>query len=91
MKSLVDVSRRVSAILNGVPSLKIAALFGSASRRKFVRDIDLGVVMEPEPDLKGLIALANMLEDALGIPVDVIPLREAPSKPRLKALMEVLR
>jgi predicted nucleotidyltransferase len=34
--------------------------------------------MEPEPSLRELITLANVLEGTLGIPVDIIPLRKAP-------------
>ncbi|MEM2122272.1 MAG: nucleotidyltransferase domain-containing protein [Candidatus Bathyarchaeia archaeon] len=86
--SLEDVSRRILTVLNRVPSLKIALLFGSASRRMIARDVDVGVVMEPELDLKSLIALANKLEDMLGIPVDLVPLRKASPKLKLKALLE---
>lgn len=84
--ALEEVSKKMVAVLSGLSSLKIAVLFGSALRRRIVRDLDLGIVMEPEPSLRELIRLANVLEDTLGIPVDIIPLRKAPPKLRLKAL-----
>jgi len=76
--ALEEVSKKMVAVLSGLSSLKIAVLFGSALRRRIVRDLDLGIVMEPEPSLRELITLANVLEGTLGIPVDIIPLRKAP-------------
>lgn len=74
--ALEEVSKKMVTVLSGLSSLNIAVLFGSALRRRIVRD--LGIVMEPEPSLRELITLANVLEGTLGIPVDIIPLRKAP-------------
>lgn len=84
--SVEDVSRKLREILSGIAGVKIAVLFGSVLRRNIVRDLDVGIVMEPEPDLKELIKVSNAIEDELGIPVDLVPLRRTPPKLRLKAL-----
>ncbi len=81
---LVD---RLRAVLGGRPELVIAVLFGSVLRRKLVRDLDIGVYFRSEESLTDVIDLSNMLEDELKLPVDVVPLRRAPPKLRLKALM----
>jgi predicted nucleotidyltransferase len=61
-------------------------LFGSILRRNFIRDLDVGVFMNPEPDIKRIAEISGILEDALGLPVDVIPLNWASPKLKLKAL-----
>jgi predicted nucleotidyltransferase len=78
-------------VLSTMPEVRIAVLFGSATRRRFVRDVDVGVCLDPEPELRGLIRIANRLEDALGVPVDVVPLKKAPPRLRLKALLKGVR
>jgi len=84
----VDVlSKKLMKVLEGIPGIKIAVVFGSILRRDYVRDVDLGVYMDPEPDLKEFIAVCNMIEDALGMPVDLVPLKETPPKLRFKALV----
>ena len=51
--------------------VKIAVLYGSATRRKLVRDIDIAVYMEPEPTLKQLLILEAKLEREIKIPVEL--------------------
>jgi len=80
------VSKKLKAVLAGMSEVKVAVLFGSVLRRSSVRDLDVGVFVDPEADLKRFISIGNKLEDALGIPVDVVMLRGAPPKLRLKAL-----
>jgi len=43
--------------------------------------------MNPEPDIKRIAEISGILEDALGLPVDVIPLNWASPKLKLKALL----
>jgi predicted nucleotidyltransferase len=86
-----EVAEKVRDVLSIIPEVRIAVLFGSVTRRKFVRDVDVGVCLDPEPELKGLIRMTNVLEDALGMPVDVVPLRKASPKLRLKALLKGVR
>ena len=81
----METLRRIFASMLEV---KIAVLFGSLTRRELVRDVDIGVYLDPKPNLKEFIKMANMLEDALGVPVDLVPLDKAPPKLRLKALSE---
>lgn len=89
--SLKEVSGKLKIILEDMPEVKIAVLFGSITRRNFVRDVDVGLYMDPEPDLRKLIKVAGILEDALKIPVDVVPLSKAPPKLRLKALTKGIK
>mgnify|MGYP000079447794 CR=1 FL=1 len=84
--SVGNVSEKLRNILGRISKVKIAVLFGSVLRREVVRDIDVGVVADPEFSLKELIRLSSTIEDELGAPVDLVPLRSAPPKLRLKAL-----
>jgi len=47
--------------------------------------------MNPEPDLKRITEISSILEDALKTPIDVVPLRPAPVRLRLKALLISVR
>jgi predicted nucleotidyltransferase len=85
------VAERLRSILNELPEVKIAVLFGSITRRNVVRDVDVGVYLDPQPRLRDLIKISNLLEDALGIPVDLVPLADAPPRLRLKAMLEGVR
>jgi len=42
--------------------------------------------MNPEPNFKRIAEISGILEDALGLPVDIIPLNWASPKLKLKAL-----
>jgi len=85
--SIEDASRRLRGILSGMMDVKVAVLFGSILRRNIIRDLDIGVFMNPEPNLKRIAEISGILEDALGLPVDVIPLNWASPKLKLKALL----
>jgi predicted nucleotidyltransferase len=85
--SIEDASRRLRGILSGMMDVKVAVLFGSILRRNIIRDLDIGVFMNPEPNLKRIAEISSILEDALGLPVDVIPLNWASPKLKLKALL----
>jgi predicted nucleotidyltransferase len=54
-------------------------------------NIDVGIYFRSGENLRDIIDLAGMLEDMLGLPVDVVPLRRAPPKLRLKALLDGVR
>jgi predicted nucleotidyltransferase len=54
-------------------------------------NIDVGIYFRSEENLRDIIDLAGMLEDMLGLPVDVVQLRRAPPKLRLKALLDGVR
>ena len=82
---VVEITKRV---LEKLDFIEIAVLFGSALRRKTVRDIDIGVVLSTEPSLSLINEIASTLESELGIPVDIVLLNEAPPLLRFKALVE---
>lgn len=89
--SVSEAAERLRRVLSGMPEVRIAVLFGSVTRRKFVRDVDVGVCLSSKEDLEDIIRLAGVLEDALEVPVDVVPLRRAPPKLRLKALLNGMK
>ncbi|MEM3437167.1 MAG: nucleotidyltransferase domain-containing protein [Nitrososphaerales archaeon] len=84
--SVETVSERLRAVLTSMSDVKIAVLFGSALTRNHVRDLDVGIFMNVEPDFKRVIEIVSALEDSIGVPVDVMPLNKAPPKLRFKAL-----
>lgn len=86
-----DVAEKLRRVLGDLPEVTIAVLFGSATRRKLVRDVDVGVCLSSSRGLKDFIRLAYRLEDALGVPVDLVPLRDAPPKLRLKILLNGIK
>jgi len=69
------------------PEVLLAILFGSATRRSLVRDLDLAILLRGL-DLMRLCKLAAELEGLTGIPVDLVPLDKAPPMIALKALRE---
>jgi predicted nucleotidyltransferase len=86
-----EVVKKLSKILRDMPKVKIALLFGSATRRRFVRDIDVGVYLNSQDELKDIIKITNLLEDALKVPVDVVPLLKVNPKLRLNALLNGIK
>jgi len=71
--------------------ISIALIFGSALKRARVRDIDVAVHADPKLDLYELIGLGSRLEDLLGVPVDVSPLKELAPCMRYKVMAEGTR
>ena len=66
----------------------LAIIFGSSLRRSLVRDLDIAVLLERRLDLMSLCKLIARLEELTGVPVDLVPLDEAPPAIVLKALQE---
>ncbi|MEM2094598.1 MAG: hypothetical protein QXI32_04815 [Candidatus Bathyarchaeia archaeon] len=64
--SVEAVSEKLRAALTGMSDVKIAVLFGSALTRSSVRDLDVGIFMDGEPDFKRVIEIASVLEDSTG-------------------------
>lgn len=60
-----------------MPDVKIAVLFGSALTRNLVRSSDVNIYIDGEPDLKRIVEIAGILEDSMGIPVDVVPINDS--------------
>jgi len=66
----------------------LAIIFGSSLRRSLVRNLDIAVLLERRLDLMSLCKLIAKLEELTGVPVDLVPLDEAPPAIILKALQE---
>jgi len=64
----------------------VVVIFGSVLRRRHVRDVDIAVKFGREVGLEEWLAMGAELEELLGVPVDLVPLDEAPSWVRLEAL-----
>jgi len=90
----VDVDRVAKAardVLERFEFVEAVVLFGSALRRGFVRDIAIGIVVSRGVGLRELSEVASTLEQALGVPVDLVVLNDAPPLLRFKALTEGLK
>jgi predicted nucleotidyltransferase len=88
---LERVTNTVRNILEKYEYIEIAVIFGSALRRRVVRDIDIGIVSSRPLTLKELTEIASQIEEVLRVEVDIIPLDEAPPPLRFKALSEGVR
>jgi len=89
--SLESVVGKLKATLERLPNLVIAVLFGSALRRRYVRDVDVAVYFHSEESLRDIIDLTSKLEEELKLPVDAVPLREAPPKLKVKILLDGIK
>jgi hypothetical protein len=88
---LHEVVDKVRDFFERMPEIKFAVIFGSAVRRRLVRDIDIAVYSRPELSLRKLIEVANVLEDLLRTPVDLMPIEQTSPKQRVKILTEGIR
>jgi predicted nucleotidyltransferase len=66
--------------------VKLAMLFGSVTRRNYVRDIDLAIHDMPELSFKELLNLNAEIELELGIPVDLVKLSNLPASLKVNIL-----
>jgi predicted nucleotidyltransferase len=66
--------------------IKLAMLFGSVTRRNYVRDIDLAIHDMPELSFKELLNLNAEIELELGIPVDLVKLSNLPASLKVNIL-----
>ena len=64
----------------------VVVIFGSVLRRRHVRDVDIAVKFGRGVELEEWLAMSAELEELLGVPVDLVPLDEAPPWVRLEAL-----
>jgi len=85
--SLEELIPKLRKFFENRPEVLLAILFGSATRRSLVRDLDLAILLRGL-DLMRLCKLAAELEGLTGIPVDLVPLDKAPPMIALKALRE---
>jgi predicted nucleotidyltransferase len=85
------VVKIVKEVLERFEFIEIAVLFGSILRRNFIRDIDVGLVVDREISFKEFNEVASTLEQTLNIPVDLVILNDAPPLIRFKALVEGIK
>ena len=84
---LDSIVERLREVLEKRGDVLIAVVFGSAVRRRLVRDLDVAVFFRGQPSLRQVLGLAAELEEAVKIPVDLMPLNLAPPGVVLKALV----
>ena len=70
---------KIKEILSDNAQILLALVFGSFIELDSFRDIDIAVYM-PNLSFKHILHLSVKLENELGIPVDIVPLNELPSK-----------
>jgi predicted nucleotidyltransferase len=85
------VVKIVKEVLERFEFIEIAVLFGSILRRNFIRDIDVGLVVDREISFKEFNEVASTLEQTLNIPIDLVILNDAPPLIRFKALVEGIK
>lgn len=73
-------------MLSDEAALQLVALFGSHAedRAHAHSDVDLAVAWEPETDAREREAIISRIERALGHPVDVVDLQQAPPLLRME-------
>ena len=84
----VDLERAAAAVKRYFEErgALVVVIFGSVLRRRHVRDVDIAVKFGREVGLEEWLGMGAELEELLGVPVDLVPLDEAPPWVRLEAL-----
>ena len=85
-----EVVKRLRGLLENKVSVKLAYVFGSFTRRRSVRDVDVAVYTVPPLTFDEFLELGAELEIALRMPVDVAQIRSLDPAFRLKILREGL-
>lgn len=83
---LEEASERVRRILRGRADLVL--IFGSVARGQPARDLDVAIHTAREPGLDYILELGWELEQPLGMPADLAPIRALPPEARLQTLLE---
>jgi len=78
---------KIKEILSDNAQILLALVFGSFIELDSFRDIDIAVFM-PNLSFKHILHLSVKLENELGIPVDIVPLNELPSKFKYHVLVK---
>jgi len=87
-KEKAKVTAKLQRLLANEPRIKIALLFGSVTRREYVRDIDLCISAITNLGFKELLNLNAQIELELGLPVDLVELSTLPPSLKLRILRE---
>jgi predicted nucleotidyltransferase len=88
LPEVIEVSK---SILEKNPKIIIAVIFGSATMKKLVRDIDIGYIAIPKLSFEEYVRISTEIEEKIGIPVDFIPLDEASPLLRYIALSKGIK
>jgi len=88
LPEVIEVSK---SILEKNPKIIIAVIFGSATMKKLVRDIDIGYIATPKLSFEEYVRISTEIEEKIGIPVDFIPLDEASPLLRYIALSKGIK
>ena len=78
-KEKTELINRIKKILSDDAQTLLAIVFGSFIELNSFRDIDIAVYT-PNVSLKHILHLSAKLESELGVPVDIVPLNELPTK-----------
>jgi predicted nucleotidyltransferase len=78
-KEKMRIIVKLKAFLAKEEKVKLAMLFGSITRRSYVRDIDLCIHAIPELSFKELLNLNAQIELEMGLPVDLVELASLPA------------
>ena len=65
---------KLKGILAKEERIKLAVLFGSATRRSYFRDIDVAIQASPELSFREFLNLNAQIELEVGVPVDLVDL-----------------
>jgi predicted nucleotidyltransferase len=88
LPEVIEVSK---SILEKNPKIIIAVIFGSATMKKLVRDIDIGYIAIPKLSFEEYVKISTEIEEKIGIPADFIPLDEASPLLRYIALSKGIK
>jgi predicted nucleotidyltransferase len=78
-KQKASIIAKLEALLAKDERVKLAILFGSLTRRRSVRDIDVAIYAEPELTFRDFLNLNAQIELELGIPVDLVEIAKVPA------------
>jgi len=85
------VIEKVKKVLEREDRVLVAVIYGSATRRERVRDVDIAVYARPDMPLREFLRIEAELEREIGVPVDLVPLDRVPPKLAYKALTSGVR
>ncbi len=82
-----EILEKLKSIFEEDNRIVLAYIFGSFTRRKAIRDIDIAVYSNPALTFDSLLDLNAKIELILRIPVDLVPLRDVSPSLKQKILI----
>ncbi|MEM3696688.1 MAG: nucleotidyltransferase domain-containing protein [Candidatus Bathyarchaeia archaeon] len=74
-KGKEEIIKKIRKLLANQKRVQLAILFGSITTREYIRDIDLCIHSNPKLNFEELLDLNARIELALGVPVDLVELK----------------